>query len=161
MMGGGLPVSTGFGAKAVAAEQYVVNKKKELMRAMAVSPKYAQGEQELLEKQIDLDPKMMTNPTAWRIRTVAIARTIHETMDYNAKVIGNVKDGKTTQEQYEGAIQSQNLLKSFLETMDLPPRTKSSDDAVNLPSDTKWFIDEQWQLRKGPGHPDVRAKRGK
>jgi len=145
---GDLPVSVGLGGESIAAQQYVVNQKKDLMRALAISPQYAQGEQKLLAEQIDLDPKLMSNPDAWELRVVAVARTITETMDYNAKVIKQASTGETSDEQYKKALESQNLLRDFLGKMDLPPRIKSKkDDAFMALKKGDKFIDAStWQL---------------
>ena len=145
---GDLPISVGLGGGSIAAKQYVVNQKKDLMRAMAISPQYAQGEQNLIAEQIDLDPKLMSNPDAWELRVVAVARTITETMDYNAKVIKQASTGETSDEQYKKALESQNLLRDFLGKMDLPPRIKSKkDDAFMALKKGDKFIDANtWQL---------------
>jgi len=145
---GDLPISVGLGGESIAAEQYVVNQKKDLMRALAISPQYAQGEQKLLAEQIDLDPKLMSNPDAWELRVVSVARTITETMDYNAKVIKQASTGETSDEQYKKALESQNLLRDFLGKMDLPPRIKSKkDDAFMALKKGDKFIDANtWQL---------------
>ena len=145
---GDLPISVGLGGESIAANQYVVNQKKDLMRALAISPQYAQGEQKLLAEQIDLDPKLMSNPDAWELRVVSVARTITETMDYNAKVIKQASTGETSDEQYKKALESQNLLRDFLGKMDLPPRIKSKkDDAFMALKKGDKFIDANtWQL---------------
>lgn len=145
---GDLPIPVGLGGESIAANQYVVNQKKDLMRALAISPQYAQGEQKLLAEQIDLDPKLMSNPDAWELRVVSVARTITETMDYNAKVIKQASTGETSDEQYKKALESQNLLRDFLGKMDLPPRIKSKkDDAFMALKKGDKFIDANtWQL---------------
>jgi hypothetical protein len=145
---GDLPVSVGLGGESIAAQQYVVNQKKDLMRALAISPQYAQGEQKLLAEQIALDPKLMSNPDAWELRVVSVARTITETMDYNAKVIKQASTGETSDEQYKKALESQNLLRDFLGKMNLPPRIKSKkDDAFMALKKGDKFIDANtWQL---------------
>ena len=145
---GDLPIPVGLGGESIAAQQYVVNQKKDLMRALAISPQYAQGEQKLLAEQIDLDPKLMSNPDAWELRVVSVARTITETMDYNAKVIKQASTGETSDEQYKKALESQNLLRDFLGKMDLPPRIKSKkDDAFMALKKGDKFIDANtWQL---------------
>ena len=145
---GDSPIPVGLGGESIAAAQYVVNQKKDLMRALAVSPQYAQGEQKLLAEQIDLDPKLMSNPDAWELRVVSVARTITETMDYNAKVIKQASTGETSDEQYKKALESQNLLRDFLGKMDLPPRIKSKkDDAFMALKKGDKFIDANtWQL---------------
>lgn len=145
---GDLPIPVGLGGKSIAAQQYVVNQKKDLMRALAISPQYAQGEQKLLAEQIDLDPKLMSNPDAWELRVVSVARTITETMDYNAKVIKQASTGETSDEQYKKALESQNLLRDFLGKMDLPPRIKSKKDAafMALKKGDKFIDANTWQL---------------
>ena len=145
---GDLPISVGLGGESIAANQYVVNQKKDLMRALAISPQYAQGEQKLLAEQIDLDPKLMSNPDAWELRVVAVARTITETMDYNAKVIQQASTGKTSDDQYKKALESQNLLRDFLGKMDLPPRVKSKkdDEFIALKKGDKFIDANTWQL---------------
>jgi hypothetical protein len=145
---GDLFVPVGLGGESISAAQYVVNQKKDLMRALAISPQYAQGEQKLLAEQIDLDPKLMSNPDAWELRVVSVARTITETMDYNAKVIKQASTGETSDEQYKKALESQNLLRDFLGKMDLPPRIKSKkDDAFMALKKGDKFIDANtWQL---------------
>ena len=145
---GDLPIPVGLGGESIAANQYVVNQKKDLMRALAISPQYAQGEQKLLAEQIDLDPKLMSNPDAWELRVVAVARTITETMDYNAKVIAQASTGKTSDDQYKKALESQNLLRDFLGKMDLPPRVKSKkdDEFIALKKGDKFIDANTWQL---------------
>jgi len=145
---GDSPIPVGLGGESIAAAQYVVNQKKDLMRALAISPQYAQGEQKLLAEQIDLDPKLMSNPDAWELRVVSVARTITETMDYNAKVIQQASTGKTSDDQYKKALESQNLLRDFLGKMDLPPRVKSKkdDEFIALKKGDKFIDANTWQL---------------
>ena len=145
---GDSPIPVGLGGESIAAAQYVVNQKKDLMRALAISPQYAQGEQKLLAEQIDLDPKLMSNSDAWELRVVSVARTITETMDYNAKIIKQASTGETSDDQYKKALESQNLLRDFLGKMDLPPRIKSKkDDAFMALKKGDKFIDATtWQL---------------
>jgi hypothetical protein len=152
LLGEHSPIPIGVGGRAVNAKQYVGDQKKVLMRAMAVSPKYAQAEQSLLAEMIRMEPEMMSNPDAWELRMVAIARTISETMDYNAKVISKPSVDKTTDEQYKSAVESQNLLRDFYEKMRLPPKIQSTkDDAYLKLKPGEKYIDSKWRLMKKGG----------
>ena len=145
---GGGPVPMGMGQEEVAAEQYVINQQKSLVRALQQNPRYAEGERKSIEQDIAIKPETMGNPRAFQLRLVEIGKYIDEELRFNAKVLQNPTG--TTVQQRQQAMQSNAALSQFYDQLELPPRVKSLAEAQKLPSNVEEFLDENWILRDGP-----------
>ncbi len=142
------PVPMGMGQEEVAAEQYVINQQKSLVRALQQNPRYAEGERKSIEQDIAIKPEIMGNPRAFQLRLVEIGKYIDEELRFNAKVLQNPTG--TTVQQRQQAMQSNAALSQFYDQLELPPRVKSLAEAQKLPSNVEEFLDENWILRDGP-----------
>ena len=142
------PVPMGMGQEEVAAEQYVINQQKSLVRALQQNPRYAEGERKSIEQDIAIKPETMGNPRAFQLRLVEIGKYIDEELRFNAKVLQNPTG--TTVQQRQQAMQSNAALSQFYDQLELPPRVKSLAEAQKLPSNVEEFLDENWILRDGP-----------
>ena len=142
------PVPMGVGQEEVAAEQYVINQQKSLVRALQQNPRYAEGERKSIEQDIAIKPETMGNPRAFQLRLVEIGKYIDEELRFNAKVLQNPTG--TTVQQRQQAMQSNAALSQFYDQLELPPRVKSLAEAQKLPSNVEEFLDENWILRDGP-----------
>jgi len=142
------PIPMGLGQEEVAAEQYVVNQQKSLVRALQQNPRYAEGERKSIEQDIAIKPETMGNPRAFQLRLVEIGKYIDEELRFNAKVLQNPTG--TTVQQRQQAMQSNAALSQFYDQLELPIRVKSLGEAQKLPSNVEEFLDENWILRDGP-----------
>jgi hypothetical protein len=145
---GGGPLPFGIGAEEVAAEQYVLNQQKSLVRALQQNPRYAEGERKSIEQDIAIKPETMGNPRAFQLRLVEIGKYIDEELRFNAKVLQNPTG--TTVQQRQQAMQSNAALSQFYDQLELPIKVKSLGEAQKLPSNVEEFLDENWILRDGP-----------
>jgi len=142
------PIPMGLGQEEVAAEQYVVNQQKSLVRALQQNPRYAEGERKSIEQDIAIKPETMGNPRAFQLRLVEIGKYIEDELKFNAKVLQNPTG--TTVQQRQQAMQSNAALSQFYDQLELPIRVKSLGEAQKLPSNVEEFLDENWILRDGP-----------
>lgn len=142
------PIPMGMGQEEVAAEQYVINQQKSLVRALQQNPRYAEGERKSIEQDIAIKPETMGNPRAFQLRLVEIGKYIDEELRFNAKVLQNPTG--TTVQQRQQAMQSNAALSQFYDQLELPIRVKSLGEAQKLPSNVEEFLDENWILRDGP-----------
>lgn len=142
------PIPMGLGQEEVAAEQYVINQQKSLVRALQQNPRYAEGERKSIEQDIAIKPETMGNPRAFQLRLVEIGKYIDEELRFNAKVLQNPTG--TTVQQRQQAMQSNAALSQFYDQLELPIKVKSLAEAEKLPSNVEEFLDENWILRDGP-----------
>ena len=142
------PIPMGMGQEEVAAEQYVINQQKSLVRALQQNPRYAEGERKSIEQDIAIKPEAFGNERAVQLRLVEIGKYIDEELRFNAKVLQNPTG--TTVQQRQQAMQSNAALSQFYDQLELPPKVKSLAEAEKLPSNVEEFIDENWILRDGP-----------
>lgn len=142
------PVPLGMGQEEVSAAQYVSNQQKSLVRALQQNPRYAEGERKSIEQDINIEPKALGNPQAFKLRLVEIGKYIDDELRFNAKVLQNPTG--TTVQQRQQAMQSNAALSQFYDQLELPIRVKSLAEAQKLPSNVEEFLDENWILRDGP-----------
>ena len=142
------PVPMGIGGEQVSAAQQVEMQSRNLVRALQQNPRYAEGERKSIEKDIQIGPEAMSNPTAYRLRLVEIGKYIQEELQFNASVLKNPNG--TTVQQRQQALQSTAHLDEFYGKLGLPQQVKSVEEAKKLPPGTQ-FLDENWILRQVPG----------
>ena len=142
------PVPMGIGGDQVAAAQQVEMQQRNLVRALQQNPRYAEGERKSIEKDIQISPEAMSNPTAYRLRLVEIGRYIQEELQFQSGILKN-PTGSTVQQRQQ-ALQSTAVLNDFYGKLGLPQQVKSIEEAKKLPPGTQ-FLDENWILRQVPG----------
>ena len=142
------PVPMGIGGEQVSAAQQVEMQSRNLVRALQQNPRYAEGERKSIEKDIQISPEAMSNPTAYRLRLVEIGRYIQEELQFQSSILKN-PNGSTVQQRQQ-ALQSTSVLNDFYGKLGLPQQVKSIEEAKKLPPGTQ-FLDENWILRQVPG----------
>ena len=142
------PVPMGIGGDQVAAAQQVEMQQRNLVRALQQNPRYAEGERKSIEKDIQISPEAMSNPTAYRLRLVEIGRYIQEELQFQSGILKN-PTGSTVQQRQQ-ALQSTAVLNDFYGKLGLPQQVESIEEAKKLPPGTQ-FLDENWILRQVPG----------
>ena len=142
------PIPLGIGGEQVSAAQQVEMQSRNLVRALQQNPRYAEGERKSIEKDIQIGPEAMSNPTAYRLRLVEIGKYIQEELQFQASVLKN-PNGSTVQQRQQ-ALQSTATLNEFYSKLGLPQQVKSVEEAKKLPPGTQ-FLDENWILRQVPG----------
>ena len=142
------PVPMGIGGEQVGAAQQVEMQQRNLVRALQQNPRYAEGERKSIEKDIQISPEAMSNPTAYRLRLVEIGRYIQEELQFQSGILKN-PNGSTVQQRQQ-ALQSTSVLNDFYSKLGLPQQVKSIEEAKKLPPGTQ-FLDENWILRQVPG----------
>ena len=142
------PVPMGIGGEQVGAAQQVEMQQRNLVRALQQNPRYAEGERKSIEKDIQISPEAMSNPTAYRLRLVEIGRYIQEELQFQSSILKN-PNGSTVQQRQQ-ALQSTSVLNDFYGKLGLPQQVKSIEEAKKLPPGTQ-FLDENWILRQVPG----------
>ena len=140
------PVPMGIGGEQVGAAQQVEMQQRNLVRALQQNPRYAEGERKSIEKDIQISPEAMSNPTAYRLRLVEIGRYIQEELQFQSSILKN----PSTVQQRQQALQSTSVLGDFYSKLGLPQQVKSIEEAKKLPPGTQ-FLDENWILRQVPG----------
>ena len=142
------PIPLGIGGEQVSAAQQVEMQSRNLVRALQQNPRYAEGERKSIEKDIQIGPEALSNPTAYRLRLVEIGKYIQEELQFQASVLKN-PNGSTVQQRQQ-ALQSTATLNEFYGKLGLPQQVKSVEEAKKLPPGTQ-FLDENWILRQVPG----------
>lgn len=142
---GGGPVSVGIGQEQVAAARRAELLQRRLVSALQQNPRYAEGEREDIAKSITIEAATMSNPDAYRTRTVEIGRYLDTEIKYNSSVLSK-PPGETTVEMRKQAVQAISLMTKMREALALPPKL-SPQEAQKLPKGSL-FITDQWQLRE-------------
>ena len=142
------PVPMGIGGEQVGAAQQVEMQQRNLVRALQQNPRYAEGERKSIEKDIQISPEALSNPTAYRLRLVEIGRYIQEELQFQSSILKN-PNGSTVQQRQQ-ALQSTSVLNDFYGKLGLPQQVESIKEAKKLPPGTQ-FLDENWILRQVPG----------
>ena len=86
------------------AAQQVEMQSRNLVRALQQNPRYAEGERKSIEKDIQIGPEALSNPTAYRLRLVEIGKYIQEELQFQASVLKNPNGSTVQQRQQAPAV---------------------------------------------------------
>lgn len=114
----------GFAEEQTQAKTLIEGYKRDLVRAMQNSPRYAEGEREAIEKEVDLSGGVLKSATAFRQKIMAIDEFLaNRQKNYE-------KDATNPQLAPQDRLQARRVaeaVKQFREVL-LPPRVKSAED---------------------------------
>jgi hypothetical protein len=110
------------------------------------SPRYAEGEREAIRADIDLDPKFIDTPQAFRERVIAVdkALAIRERNAYE-----NARSDRISLEERRHAMNVFNGIVQFRRALGVPPTVKSPDEARRLGPGVE-FITPDGRIMRNP-----------
>jgi len=138
----GLPIAP----KTVQARQYVRNAQSDLIRALAINPKFTSTEIKRIKDDINIDPQVFDNESNFHQRLIAIE-------DYLQTRVGNERRASTDRnlpvDTRRQARQAANMMENFIDIMGIPVRVQTEEEYEKIPSGTRYI------------HPDGSIRRKK
>jgi hypothetical protein len=109
----GLPVAT----DTIAKRQTLQNETQNLVRALAINPRFPQGEMDALKKEVDIQPSVVDSPDSMRARMVAINASLSRRLQNEQRA---AQDGSLPPDTRKAAAQAANDIGNFLHTLGVP-----------------------------------------
>lgn len=135
------------GGETATNRAYVRTQVSRMIDALSINPRNPVALVEMIRKEIDVDPKMFGDPTAYRKRIEGVNRSLTETL-MNETAAGS--DPSLPVKTRRDALEVANTIRNFQQRL-MPPMVKNRKelDALGLPSGSK-FIDPKGTLRTIP-----------
>jgi hypothetical protein len=137
----------GGGGQITTDRQYVEAQSRELIRALSQSGRYLATEMQAIEKEVNISGSVIDNPEAYARRLIGIDDALAKRVQAETKILANPR---TPLEQRKSAESVINVISNFRQTLGVPPRMKTPDEARKLPPGTE-FIDPAGTVRTVPG----------
>jgi hypothetical protein len=135
------------GGETASNRAYVKTQVSQMVDALSINPRNPVALVEMIRKEIDVDPKVLGDPAAYRKRIEGINRSLTERLAEETAAGANPDlPAKTRQD----ALDVANTIRNFQQKL-MPPQVKNRKelDALGLPSGSK-FIDPNGVLRQIP-----------
>lgn len=127
--------------------QYAEASSRELIRALSQSGRYMATEMAAIEKEVDISGQVLDNPEAYARRLIGIDEALERRIGDETKILANPN---TPLEQRKAAESVINVITNFRQTLGVPQKVKSKEEAMKLPPGTE-FIDPNGVVRVVPG----------
>jgi hypothetical protein len=137
----------GGGGQVTTDRQFAEAQSRELIRALSQSGRYLATEMQAIEKEVDISGSVFDNPTAYARRLIGIDEALAKRVQSETKILANPR---TPLEQRKAAESVINVINNFRNTLGVPQRVKTPDEARKLPPGTE-FIDPSGKVRTVPG----------
>jgi hypothetical protein len=100
-----------------------------------------------IEKEVDISGQVLDNPEAYARRLIGIDEALERRIGDETKILANPN---TPLEQRKAAESVINVITNFRQTLGVPQKVKSKEEAMKLPPGTE-FIDPNGVVRVVPG----------
>jgi hypothetical protein len=137
----------GGGGQVTTDRQFAEAQSRELIRALSQSGRYLATEMQAIEKEVDISGSVFDNPEAYARRLIGIDEALAKRVQSETKILANPR---TPLEQRKAAESVINVINNFRNTLGVPVRVKTPDEARKLPPGTE-FIDPSGKIRTVPG----------
>jgi len=131
-------------SKTIQARQYVTTTKNDLIRALSINPRFPVGEIKRIEKEIDIQPKILDNPQMFRDRLIAIDKYLRRRVEKEKSIGDNTKMPASKRRD---ALSAAADIENFIKLMGVPQSIKTIEDYNALEQGVK-YIDPSGKLRK-------------
>lgn len=137
----------GGGGQTAENRQYVRTQISQMIDALSINPRNPVALVEMIRKEIDVDPKIMDDPAAYRKRIEGVNRALTERLIEETNA-GN--DPSLPAKTRQDALTVADTIRNFQRKL-MPPQVKNRKelDALGLQSGDK-FIDPNGVLRRVP-----------
>lgn len=136
---GRIPVigeALGGGGQYTTDRQYAEASSRELIRALSQSGRYMASEMMAIEKEVDISGQVLDNPEAYARRLIGIDEALERRIKDETKILANPN---TPLEQRKAAESVINVITNFRQTLGVPVRVKSAEEARKLPPGTEFL----------------------
>jgi hypothetical protein len=135
------------GGETASNRSYIKTQVSQMVDALSINPRNPVALVEMIRKEIDIDPKVMGDPAAYRKRIEGVARALTERLIEETAAGG---DPSLPIKTRQDALDVANTIRNFQKKL-MPPMVKNRAelDALGLESGSK-FIDPNGVLRQVP-----------
>lgn len=137
----------GGGGETATNRAYVKTQVSQMVDALSINPRNPVALVEMIRKEIDVDPKIMDDPAAYRKRIEGVSRALTERLVEETNA-GN--DPSLPAKTRQDALDVANTIRNFQQKL-MPPQVKNRAelDKLGLPSGSK-FLDPNGVMRQVP-----------
>jgi hypothetical protein len=137
----------GGGGETAENRAYVKTQVSRMVDALSINPRNPVALVEMIRKEIDVDPKIMDDPAAYRKRIEGVSRALTERLVEETNA-GN--DPSLPAKTRQDALDVANTIRNFQQKL-MPPQVKNRAelDKLGLPSGSK-FLDPNGVMRQVP-----------
>lgn len=137
----------GGGGDVATNRQYVRTQISQMVDALSINPRNPVALVEMIRKEIDVDPKIMDDPAAYRKRIEGVGRALTERL---VEETNAANDPSLPAKTRQDAATVADTIRNFQQKL-MPPQVKNRQelDSLQLPSGAK-FIDPSGTLRQVP-----------
>jgi hypothetical protein len=114
----------------------VKQQQNDLVRVLMNNPRYAEGERKAIRDEINIDPRLWDNPTAYRDRLIGIDNAL-EIRERNA--FNTANSARVGREERIQAMNILNALRAFRDNLGVPPRVANDADWEALQPGTEYI----------------------
>ena len=143
MIGQNVPGMGGISAQAQEDQAYFESSLRELIKALQNNPRYAEGERQQIEMELDLSPRILRDTTAFRNSLMGINRFLTEKKN---DAMRTVQDPEATGEAVRQARDAVITIENFQKKL-MPVRVYSIEEVRALPPGTAFFFKNEQMHR--------------
>lgn len=135
------------GGETASNRAYVKTQVSQMVDALSINPRNPVALVEMIRKEIDVDPKVIGDPEAYRRRIEGVNRSLTERLAEETAAGNNPELAARTRQD---ALEVANTIRSFQQKL-MPPQVKNRKEleSLGLPPGSK-FIDDKGVLRQIP-----------
>lgn len=116
----------------IQARQYVTAAKNDFIRAMSINPRFPVGEIQRLEREVDLSPKVFSNPQVYRNKIIGINKYLRRRLQ---KELSVSSDQSMPVNDRKAARKAATDIDNFIDLLGVPPTIEK-----DMPRDEKQRI---------------------
>ena len=143
MIGQNVPGMGGVSAQAQEDQRYYQASVRDLIKALQNNPRYAEGERQAIEDELDLNPRILRDATAFRNSLMGIDRFLTEKKTDAMRTVQNPEaTGEAVRQARDAVITIENFQKKLM-----PVRVYSVEEVRALPPGTAFFFKNEQMHR--------------
>jgi hypothetical protein len=142
-IGQNIPGAGGIASEAQQNQRYYRASIRDLIKALQNNPRYAEGERQAIEEELDLDPRIMRDTKAFRNSLIGTNRYLTEKKN---DAMQTVQDPEATGEAVRQARDAVITIENFQKKL-MPVRVYSVEEVRALPPGTAFFFKNEQMHR--------------
>lgn len=145
----GLGGAIGGGGDVATNRQYVRTQISQMVDALSINPRNPVALVEMIRKEIDVDPKVMDDPSAYRKRIEGVSRALTERL---VEETNAANDPSLPVKTRQDAATVADTIRNFQQKL-MPPmvKTRAELEALGLPPGAKFIDATSGKLKQVPG----------
>lgn len=136
-IGQNIPLAGGISVQAQQDVGYFETSLRELVKALSNNPRYAEGERQAIEAELELEPRVRRDEQALRNKIVGVNRFLSERLQESSKAAVNMS---LPADARKLAATAANTIREFQAKLNIPRIVYSIEEAEALPSGTVYYF---------------------